>query len=158
MAEYSANAVQTVQPNGFAVFTATVVRCDRGLIGHNDETPIFSLDGWRPNSGCCCNRNKPTLYDVKLGMNVALAEGATVEPIAVAITVDGAAYPLSEMDSTPAAVGEFNHIGNDLALPILRNCCQSVAVQNLSTQPIDIKNLVIKFGRPDLNSNANCYY
>jgi len=158
MAEYSANAVQTVQPGGFAVFTATVVPCDRGLIGHSDETPIFSLDGWRPNRGCCCNRNKPTMYEVAVNMNVALAEGATVAPIAVAISVEGATYPLSEMDSTPAAVGEFNHIGNDLALPILRNCCQSVAVQNISTQPIDIKNLTIKFGRPDLNSNANCYY
>jgi len=158
MAEYSANAVQTVQPGGFAVFTATVVPCDRGLIGHSDETPIFSLDGWRPNVGRCCNRNKPTMYEVAINMNVALAEGATVAPIAVAIAVEGATYPLSEMDSTPAAVGEFNHIGNDLALPILRNCCQSVAVQNISTQPIDIKNLTIKFCRPDLNSNANCYY
>lgn len=159
MAEYSANAVQTVQPGAFAIFTATVAPCDRGLIGHSDETPIFSLDGWRPNnSGCCCNRNKPTLYDVKVNMNVALAEGATVAPISVTLAVDGASYPLSEMDSTPAAVGEFNHIGNDLALPILRNCCQAVAVQNTSTQSIDIKNLTIKFSRPDLNSNNNCYY
>lgn len=154
MAEYSANAVQTVQPNGFAVFTATVVPCDLGLIGHSDDTPIFSLDGWRPNNSTpCCRRNKPTQYDVQVNMNVALSEGATVEPIMVAISIDGVAYPLSEMDSTPAAVGEFNNIGNDLTIPILRNCCQTVAVQNISTQPIDIKNLKIKFGRPDLRCN-----
>lgn len=150
MAVYSANAVQTVQPGGFAVFTATVVPCNLGLIGHSDDTPIFSLNGWRPNNGPCCKRNNPTLYDVKVNMNVALSEGATVEPIAVAISVDGAAYPLSEMDSTPAAVGDFNHIGTDLPLPILRNCCQSVAVQNISAQPINIKNLIIAFGRNDL--------
>lgn len=151
MAEYSANAVQTVQPGGFAVFTASPIPCDRGLIQHSDDTPLFSLDGWRPNeNGCCCNRNAPTMYDVSVNMNVALATGATVEPIAVAIAIDGIPYPITEMDSTPAAVGDFNHIGNDLSIPILKNCCQSVAVQNISTQPIDIKNLTIRFTRPDL--------
>ena len=151
MAEYSANAVQTVQPNGFAVFTATVVRCDRGLIQHFDDTPIFSLSGWKPNNGgCCCCNNTPVLYKTELNMNVALAEGATVEPITVAITVDGVPLPISQMDSTPAAVGEFNHIGTRISVPILNGCCQTVAVQNLSTQPIDIRNLVIDFDRPDL--------
>lgn len=152
MAEYSANAVQTVQPGGFAVFTATVVRCDMGLIQHEDDTPLFSLSGWKPNnnSGCCCNRNKPVLYDTTVNMNVALAEGATVEPISVSLAVGGIAYPLSEMDSTPAAVQEFNHIGTELSLPILNGCCQYVAVQNTSTQPVDIKNLVLKIGRSDI--------
>lgn len=150
MAEYSANAVQTVQPGGFFVFTTTVVPCDRGLIGHSDGTPIFSLDGWRPSNGCCCNRNKPTLYDAHVGFNVALAEGATVEPITTAIAIDGVALSITEMDSTPAAVGEFNHVSNEMSIPILRHCCQTVAVQNTGTQPIDVKNLRIKFGREDL--------
>ena len=151
MAEYSANAVQTVQPNGFAVFTATVVPCNMGLIQHEDETPLFSLSGWRPENGCCCNRNKPALYDATVNMNVALSEGATVAPISVALAISGIAYPLSQMDSTPAAVQEFNHIGTELSIPILRGCCQYVAVQNTSTQPIDIRNLVIKFERSDLH-------
>ena len=154
MAEYSANAVQTVQPQGFAIFTGTSVPCDMGLIQHEDESPLFSLKGWRPNNGngCCCQRNKPVLYSAKVNMNVALSEGATVEPIAVAIAIGGIAYPLSEMDSTPAAVQEFNHIGTDLSIPILDGCCQYVAIQNISTQPIDIKNLVIEFDRPDLRN------
>lgn len=153
MAEYSANAVQTVQPNGFAILTATVVPCDLGLIQHSDDTPIFSLRGWRPNNGngCCrCKNNTPVLYKTSVNMNVALSEGATVEPIAVAVSVAGVAYPLSEMDSTPAAVQEFNHIGTDLSIPILNGCCQTVAIQNIGTQPIDIKNLVVDFDRPDL--------
>lgn len=151
MAEYSANAVQTVQPGGFAVFTATVASCDMGLIQHEDDTPLFSLSGWRSNNNnCCCRRNRSVLYDTTVNMNVALAEGATVAPISVVLAVGGVAYPLSEMDSTPAAVQEFNHIGTELSLPILNGCCQYVAVQNTSTQPIDIKNLVIKFGRSDI--------
>lgn len=150
MAEYSANAVQTVQPGGFAVFTATVVPCNMGLIQHEDETPLFSLKGWRPNNGCCCQMNRSVLYDVTVNMNVALSEGATVEPISVALAVGGIAYPLSQMDSTPAAVQEFNHIGTELSIPILNGCCQYVAVQNTSTQPIDVRNLIIKFSRSDL--------
>lgn len=153
MAEYSANAVQTVQPGGFAVFTATVVPCFAGLIQHEDDTPLFSLSGWRSNNSntCCCMRNNSVLYDTTVNMNVALSEGATVEPISVALAVGGIAYPLSQMDSTPAAVQQFNHIGTELSLPILRGCCQYVAVQNTSTQPIDIRNLVIKIERSDLN-------
>lgn len=153
MAEYSANAVQTVQPGAFAVFTATVVPCNMGLIQHEDDTPLFSLSGWRPNNNvCCCKRNRSAMYDTTVNMNVALSEGATVAPISVALAIGGVAYPLSQMDSTPAAVQEFNHIGTELSVPILNGCCQYVAVQNTSAQPIDIKNLVIKFERSDLNN------
>ena len=150
-AAFSANAVQTVQPGGFAVFTATVIECERGLIQHSDETPLFSLSGWKPNNGCCCNRRSPALYTTEVNMNVALAEGATVEPISVSVAVDGVTFPLSEMDSTPAAVGDFNHVGTKVPIPILNGCCQNVAVQNTSAQPIDIKNLIIYFDRNDLN-------
>ena len=151
MAEYSANAVQTVQPGEFAIFTATVVPCYMGLIQHEDDTPLFSLSGWRSNySNCCCNRNRSILYDATVNMNVALSTGATVAPISVVLAIGGIAYPLSEMDSNPAAVQQFNHIGTELSIPILNGCCQYVAVQNTSTQPIDIKNLVLKLTREDL--------
>ena len=155
MAGYAASAVQTVQPGGFVVFDTTVVPCDMGLIQHTDGTPIFSVSGWRPgnNGGCCCNQNKPTLYTTELGMNVALSEGATVAPISVSIAVDGVALPISEMDSTPAAVGEYNQIFRKISLPILRNCCQTVAVQNTSTQPIDVKAPLLYLSRPDLSGN-----
>ena len=152
MAAYSANAEQTVQPGAFAVFTATVIPCEMGLIQHSDETPLFSLSGWRRNGNCPCNRMKPTRYMTSVNMNVALAEGATVEPIAVAIAIEGVAFPISEMDSTPAAVGDYNHIGTDVPIPILNGCCQNVAIQNIGTQPITIKNLLISFDRPDLRN------
>lgn len=152
MASYSANAEQTIQPNAFAVFTSTVIPCEMGLIQHSDDTPLFSLSGWRRNGNCCCGRNKPTYYNTSVNMNVALAEGATVAPIAVAIAIDAVAFPISEMDSTPAAVGEYNHIGTDVQVPILNGCCQNVAIQNIGTQPIAVKNLLITFDRPDLRN------
>jgi len=151
MAEYSANAVQTVQPGAFAVFTATTVPCFMGLIQHEDDSPLFSLSGRCSNTNtCCCKRNRSAMYDTTVNMNVALSADATVAPISVALAVGGVAYPLSQMDSTPAAIQQFNHIGTELSLPILNGCCQYVAVQNTSTQPIDIRNLVIKFERSDV--------
>lgn len=153
MAAYSALAEQTIQPGAFMVFTNTLVPCNRGLIQHADGTPLFNLSGWVPNNNfyrCCCNRPNAQ-YNTKFNANVALAPTATVEPISVSIAVDGVAFPLSEMDSTPAAVSEFNHIGTDLPIPILNGCCQNVAVQNTGTQPIVIRAGIIEFGRSDLN-------
>jgi len=152
MPAYGALAEQTIQPGSFMVFTSTIIPCNMGLIQHADETPLFSLSGWRPNGGCCCNRRTPTYYNTSFNANVALAPDATVAPISVSIAVEGVAYPLSEMDSTPAAVSEFNHIGTDLPIPILNGCCQNVAVQNTGTQPIVIRAGVIQFERKDLSN------
>ena len=158
MAVYAGSGIQTVQPGAFVVFDTTIVPCEMGLIQHSDGTPIFSVSGWRNSNGtsgcCCCNQNKPTLYSAELDMNVALSEGATVAPITVAIAVDGVSLPISEMDSTPAAAGEYNHVGRKISLPILRNCCQTVAVQNTSAQPIDVKYPIITLTRPDLGCIA----
>lgn len=151
MAAYGANAEQTVQPNGYANFYSTLIPCNAGLIQHSDDTPLFSLSGWRPNAGCPCNRNRPVYYNVSLNFNVALAEGATVAPIAMAIAVDGVAYPISEMDTTPAAVGDYEHMSITVPVPILNGCCQNLAVQNISTQPVTLKNMLISFDRSDLN-------
>lgn len=146
-AAYGALAEQTIQPGGFAVFTSTLIRCRLGLIQHADETPLFNLAGNRSNNNSCCCNNTPFSYITSFNANVALAPTATVEPISVSITVDGVAYPLSEMDSTPAAVSEFNHIGTDLPIPILNGCCQNVAVQNTGTQPIVMRAATIMFDR-----------
>ena len=148
-AAYGALAEQTIQPGGYAVFTSTLIPCRLGLIQHSDETPLFNLAGNRysRNSCCPCCNPSPATYMVAFNGNVALAPDATVEPISVSISVAGVAYPLSEMDSTPAAVSEFNHIGTELPIPILNGCCQDVAVQNTGTQPIVLRAAVIVFNK-----------
>lgn len=148
MAAYGALAEQTIQPGAYAVFTSTLIRCDRGLIQHADETPLFNLAGNRiNNNGCCCYNQGCAQYMTAFNANVALDPTATVEPISVSIAVDGVAFPLSEMDSTPAAVSEFNHIGTEVPIPILNGCCQNVAVQNTGTQPIVMRAALISFER-----------
>ena len=54
MAEYSANALQTVNPGETIVFTESPDPCRRGLVRHRDGTGNFLLSGWVPNIGCGC--------------------------------------------------------------------------------------------------------
>ena len=151
MADYISNAVQTVEPGGFAVFTNTLVPCTSGFVQHLDGTPNFKLSGWVPqNYNCCCRRNMAE-YEIHVGGNLSVPTGGTAGQIAIAITVDGAPVPYSEMDVTPAAVEEYWHVGNEITVPILNGCCQTVAVQIISDQAIQIKNLVLDIKRTYLN-------
>ena len=93
MAEYSANAVQTVNPGESIIFTDAPVPCTRGLVRHRDETGSFLLRGDVTQCACCGRRNRFSNYLVDFGANIAIPEGGTVEAISVAITIDGATIP-----------------------------------------------------------------
>lgn len=151
MAAYGALAEQTIQPGGSMVFTSTLIPCKLGLIQHADETPLFNLSGRRFNNNCCPCHTQTAYYPTTFNANVALAPDATVAPISVSIAIDGVPFPLSEMDSTPAAVSQFNHIGTEVPIPILNGCCQNVSVQNTGTQPIVIRAGLIDFQSPVLS-------
>ena len=84
MAEYSANAVQTVNPGEAIVFTNSDFPCQRGLVRHRDGTGSFLLAGWVPNR-CCCD--KSAQYYVNFGANIAVPTGGTVGEISVAVPV-----------------------------------------------------------------------
>lgn len=152
MAEYSASAQQVVNPNETVIFTEAPVPCNRGFVRHRDETGNFLLKGWLPNCGCCCNRNRSANYLVDFGANIAIPEdpAGTVEPISLAITIDGATIPASTMEVTPAAVGEFFNVSRAINAQIWQGCCETVSVRNTSTQPILVENANIIFSRPDL--------
>lgn len=152
MADYSANAVQTVNPGEAIVFTTDVFPCKRGFIRHRNETGNFLLNGWLPNryaNGCCCNSSSAQ-YLVNFGANIAVPTGGTAGEISVAISVDGAIVPASTMAVTPAAVEEFFNVGRSITVPVWRNCCETVTIQNTSDQPILVRNAYIAFTRPDL--------
>lgn len=153
MAEYSANLSQTVNPGETVIFTTTSVPCDMGLILHRDGTGSFLLSGFSRNQNgcCCCMRNRNTVnYDTTFGANIAIPTGGTVGDISLAITVDGATVPSSQMIVTPAAVEEFFNVSREIAVPIFKGCCETVAVRNTSDQPILVQNANIKFTRSDL--------
>lgn len=156
-AEYSANALQTVQPNASVIFTETPVACNRGLIYHRDESGVFRLaspaliNGGRWNNRRCCCCGMPTAtYQVGFHANIAIPTdpAGTVEPISLALAIDGEIDPSSIMTVTPAAVGDFFNVGAGIIVSVPWICrCASVSVRNVSTQAVDVQNanLVIDF-------------
>lgn len=144
-AEYSANAIQTVAPGGSVMFTESPVPCNKGFIYHRDESGLFRLVSNAVNNSCCrCNAN----YGVSFHANIQVPADGTVEPISLAVVVDGEVDPSSEMIYTPAAVEEFGNVGAEIIVSVPWICrCSSVSIRNTSTQPIEVQNANIVFER-----------
>lgn len=124
MAEFLNNAVQAVSLNQAAVFNSSIP-CNRGNVFHADGTGNFILRGNTPN---CFAR-----YQVTFNGNIALPEGGTVGPIAVAISVNGETRPTSRAIYVPAAAGDENY-GNVTSTAIItvpRGCCFNVSLRNV---------------------------
>lgn len=123
MAEYLANAVQSVDLNNPILFTASIP-CTKGYIYHEDETGIFTLRGITNN---CFAR-----YRVTFNGNIALPTGATVAPIAVAIAVNGEARPTSRAIFEPAAVDTYGNVTSTAIITVPKGCCFSLSVRAVS--------------------------
>lgn len=154
MAEFSANALQTVNPGESIVFNTNPVPCRRGFIRHRDDTGNFLLSGWVPTNvarKCCCsNGSNSAIYLVEFGANIAVPTGETVGPISVAFMLDGATIPSSTMISTPAAVEEFNNVSTQISAQVWKGCCETFSIRNTSDIPILVQNANVVFSRPDL--------
>lgn len=123
MAEYLANAVQTVSLNEPILFTASIP-CSKGYVYHEDETGIFILRGVTQN---CFAR-----YQVTYNGNIAIPEGGTVGPIAVAISVNGEPRQTSRAIFTPAAVDEYGNVTSAALITVPKGCCFSMSVRYVS--------------------------
>ena len=151
MAEFSANQLQTVNPGETVIFTESPVPCRRGLIRHRDDTGNFLLVGYIPRQyGCRCQRQQDANYLVDFGANIAIPTGGTVAAISLALSVDGATVPASNMIVTPAAAEQFFNVSRAINVAVFGGCCESLAVRNTSTQPILVQNANIIISRPDL--------
>lgn len=121
-AEYLANAVQEIALNAPAIFTASIP-CRRGYIYHEDETGIFILRG-------ITNQCFAT-YQVTFNGNIAIPEGGTAGPIAVAITVNGEPRLTSRAVFTPAAAEDFGNVTSTAIIRVPRGCCFSLSVESV---------------------------
>lgn len=152
MCEFSSVAVQTVNPGETVLFTTTEVPCNRGLVRHRDGTGLFLLRGWAPaqNTCCPCRRKRFAEYFVDFGANIAVPTGETVGPISLAVTIDGATIPASNMIVTPAAVEEYFNVSRAITADVFLGCCESIAIRNTSSIPILVQDANVVITRPDL--------
>ena len=153
MAEWTGIAVQTVNPGESIVFTENPVPCTRGFVRHRDDSGNFLLSGWTPNMNrCCCCRqsSNSALYLVDFSANIAIPTGGTVGEIDVALSLDGGTLAGTVMRVTPAAVEEFFNISRAVNVSIFNNCCQTLTIRNVSSQPILVQEANVIFARPDL--------
>lgn len=152
-AEYSANATQTVASNQSVIFTESPVPCSRGLIFHRDESSSFRLANNAPNScrcACGCRNIYETLYQVDFHGNISLPTepAGTVEPISLAIAIDGEVDPSSIMTVTVPLVSDTSgdNVGAAIIVAVPSLCgCENVSVRNISTQAINVMNANIIF-------------
>lgn len=144
--EVTATNRQIIPAGQSAVFTAVVVPCRRRLVQFRLGTGNLELSGRGCNvvTGCPCCRPNTVNYKATFSGNVAVPEGGTAaETISVGIAVNGEVLQDSIMQSTPAAVEQFNAVSKTLTIPILKGCCQSVTVENNSTQDIALQNAIL---------------
>ena len=120
MAEYLANGIQQIALNGPAIFTASIP-CRNGYVYHEDETGVFTLCGKTTN---CFAR-----YQVNFNGNIALPEGGTAGPIAVALAVNGEPRLTSRAIVTPAAVEEFFNVTSTAIITVPKGCCYSLSLR-----------------------------
>jgi hypothetical protein len=120
-AEYLANAVQDVSLNAPVNFTASIP-CTKGYVYHEDETGIFIL------RGITCGQCFAT-YQVTFNGNIAIPEGGTVVPIAIAITVNGEPRLTSRAIFTPAAAEDYGNVTSTAIIKVPRGCCFSLSIE-----------------------------
>ena len=129
--ELTANALQTVALNQNVIFTDTVV-CGNCSIVHRDGSGLVTLRG--------ITKQCRARFKVTFGGNIALPAGGTVEPISLAIAINGEPVATTTMIYTPAAVEEFGNVFSAIYIDVPAGCCSQISVRNISTQAIDVQN------------------
>jgi len=131
MAEYTANAIQTVAVNQDILFTDDPVRGNNSIM-HREGSGLITLRGIT----CQCKAR----FRIFFGANIAVPEGGTAGAISVSIAISGEAIPTSSMIVTPAAVDEYFNVSASLFIDVPAGCCTNISVKNTSDQAINVQN------------------
>lgn len=140
MAEYIANASQSVALNAPILFNASIP-CNKGLVFVEDDTGVFILRG--KTSGCFAR------YQLTFNGNISIPTGGAVTPIAVAISINGEPRPSSTAIFTPAAVETLGNVTSTAIITVPCDCCFTASVKYVSgvtdgtttpTPTIDVQN------------------
>ena len=131
MAEYVAVGAQTVEQSGNVVYTNTAV-AGSNCIKHREGSGIITLRGL--TNGCRAR------FFVDFSANIAVPSTGTAGEISLAIAISGEPVLSSKMISTPAAVSQYNNVSAGIFIDVPSGCCVNVAVENTSTQAIEVAN------------------
>lgn len=134
MAEFTANANQTVQLGQNVLFTDAPIPGYRQGIIHREGSGIITLRG-QVNNGCFAR------YKISFGANIAIPTGGTAStPLSLSIAIDGEPIPTSAMIATPAAAGQYQNVYGSIFIDLPKGCCYTIAVQNTGTTAVDVQN------------------
>lgn len=125
MADYGYNEIQSVALNSPIIFRS-VNPCQQGFVYHEDETGNFLLRNILSNNNC---NNRFIYFQVTFNGNIALPEGATVVPIAIALVVNGESRPTSRAIYTPTAVDDYGNVTATAIIKVPRCCCFTLGVE-----------------------------
>lgn len=117
MARYLTSTDENVALNNTIPFDIVSIPCRKGCVIPL-ATGVLTL-----RSGA----NNQAQYEVTLQANVAVPEGGTVTPLALAITINGVAIPESVAIVTPAAAEDFWHVNTSTVISVPCGCCVSVS-------------------------------
>lgn len=131
MAEYTANALQTVAANQNILFTNTAI-CGNNSIVHRAGSGLITLRGL---TNQCRAR-----FKVTFGGNIGIPSTGTTSAISVAIAINGESIASTNMIVTPAATKNFTNVSRSLFIEIPAGCCSQISVKNTSTQSIEVQN------------------
>ena len=145
--EFLYNPIQEVALNAPILFD-TSIPCTKGLVYHEGNTGNFILKGANTNNPCNCFAQ----YQVTFNGNIAIPDGGTVVPIAVAIAVNGEPRQTSRAIYTPAAVEEFGNVTSTAIIKVPRCCCFSLSVDAVpaTTDPTVVPAPVIEVQNANL--------
>ena len=129
--EVTGIALQTVSAGEDVAFTETAVNGTKCIV-HRQGSGIIKLRG-------ITNQCKARFL-VSYSGNIQIPTGGTVEAISLAITVDGEPLQSTKMIVTPAAAQNLQNIRSQAYIDVPCGCCSTVAVQNTSTQAIEVQN------------------
>ena len=131
MAEFTANAVQTVNTNQNILFNDKAVSGNCSII-HREGSGLITLRG--------ITRQCRARFKVFFSGNIAIPTGGTVEAISLAIATNGEAVNTTTMIVTPAAVEQYFNVASCVYIDVPTGCCSTAGVTNTSTQAINVQN------------------
>ena len=133
MSQFESVFVQQVEAGQNALLETDVIksRC----VHHRAGSGLICLE----TSGCDC---RPARYRVFVKANIDIPTGGTVDPISLALSLNGEVLQSSVSTVTPAAVGnEFAVAFEEIVCA--GSCSTNIAVVNPNTQTIEVRNLTV---------------